>query len=148
MKTIFKKPYVYLAILIFLIYIILNLFISGFYDTIPLILKYASTVNWWKLAVSLILSLAIGFLIAVNFTYAYIAYRQRKRCLEGTATAGIGTIGGLITGVCPLCVTGLFPLLFGLFGISFSLASLPFQGIEVQIVVLVLLGISYKMLEK
>ena len=148
MKTAFKKPYIFYVVAIFFIYLILNIFISGFYNTIPLILTYAATVNWLKLMISLILSLAIGIFVAVNVTYVYIAHQQRKKCLSGGATAGIGTIGGLITGICPLCITGLFPLIFGLFGISFSLASLPFQGIEIQAAVLILLFISYKMLEK
>ncbi len=148
MKLAFTKPYVYLTLVIFLIYIILNIFISGFYQTVPLIIAYATTVNWFKLIISLILSSAIGILIAVNFTYIYISYKERKKCLEGATATSIGTIGGLITGVCPLCITGLFPIIFGLFGVTFSLASLPFQGIEVQLAIIILLLISYKMLKK
>lgn len=148
MKKALTKPYIYLTISVFLIYIFINLIASGFYETIPLIVAYAKTVNWFKLLISLILSLAIGVLVAFNVTYSYIAFKERKKCLSGTATAGVGAVGGLIAGVCPLCVTGLFPLIFGLFGISFSLASLPFQGIEVQLAVVVLLAISLKMFGK
>ena len=75
-------------------------------------------------------------------------YKERKRCLEGNTLAGIGALGGLITGICPLCVTGLFPLIFGLFGISFSLVSLPFKGLEVQVGVIILLSISTYLLSK
>ena len=148
MKAIFKKPYIYLTIGIFLLYLLINLVVSGFYNTIPLILKYANTINWFKLLISLILSLAIGILVAINSAYIYIKYKERKKCGKEVATTSIGTIGGLITGFCPLCITGLFPIIFGLFGVSFSLASLPFQGIEIQVAVLVLLIVSYKMLEK
>ena len=144
----FKKQYLYLTISIFLIYVILNILLSGFYETIPLILTYAKTVNWIKLSISIFLSLVIGILIAINTTYIYILYRQRKQCTSGATATSLGTIGGLITGVCPLCVTGLFPIVFGLFGISFSLASLPFQGIEVQLAIVILLIVSYKMLNK
>lgn len=148
MKKALTRPYIYLTISVFLIYIFINLIASGFYETIPLIAAYAKTVNWLKLIISLILSLTIGVLVALNATYSYISFRERKKCLSGTTTAGVGTVGGLIAGVCPLCVTGLFPLIFGLFGISFSLASLPFQGIEVQLAVVVLLAISLKMFGK
>jgi len=53
-----------------------------------------------------------------------------------------------VAGVCPLCVTGLFPIIFGLFGLSFSLASLPFKGLEVQVVAIVLLLSSLYLLRK
>ena len=146
MKILFKKPYIYFIIGIFLIYIIINIILSGFYNTIPLILVYAKTVDWFKLSISLFLTLVIGALVAFNSVLIYIKYKERKKC-KGAATAGIGTVGGLIVGVCPLCVTGLIPLLFGLIGISFSFASLPFQGIEVQVLVVIILLVSLINLE-
>ncbi len=146
MRRVFKKPYLYFTIGIFLLYLLVNFLISGFYDTIPLIIAYANNVNWLKLGLSLILSLIIGILVAVNGVYVYIKHRERKECTGGGTIAGAGTLGGLLTGFCPLCITGLFPLIFGLFGVSFSLASLPFQGIEIQLAVIVLLAISLKML--
>ncbi|NCO11621.1 hypothetical protein GW924_03390 [Candidatus Pacearchaeota archaeon] len=147
MNQIFKRPYIYFAILIFLAYLLLNILISGFYNTIPLILVYAKTVNWLKLGFSLLLTLIIGFLVSINGILIYIKYKERKRC-RGVGTAGVGTAGGLIAGVCPLCVAGLFPLILGLLGISFSFGSLPFQGIEVQILVILILFISYKQISK
>ena len=142
----FKKPYIYLMLLIFLIYIILNLFISGFYETVILIVRYSEAVNWVKLSLSIALSLVIAILIAINTTYLYINYKQKKICKKEATTTSMATIGGLITGFCPLCITGLFPVIFGIFGISLSLASLPFQGIEVQFFIAVILVISYGML--
>ncbi len=146
MKIIFKKPYLYFTIGIFLLYLLINFLISGFYDTIPLIIAYANTVNWLKLSISILLSLIIGILVAINGVYVYMKYNERKECAGGGTIAGAGTLGGLLTGFCPLCITGLFPLIFGLFGVSFSLASLPFQGIEIQLAVVILLFISLKML--
>ena len=147
MKTIFKKPYVYWFFGIFVSYLILNILISGFYNTLPLIIIYAKTVDWIKLGISLLLTLTIGFLVAANGVLVYIKYKERKRC-KGVGTASIGAAAGLIVGVCPLCVTGVFPLLLGLFGISFSFGSLPFQGIEIQILVIIILVFSLWMLEK
>lgn len=147
-NLLFKKPYFVSTILIFFLYILISLLITGFYDTIPLILKYASTVNWIKLSLSVFLTLIIGLLVSINAVFFFIKYRERKKCNEAAATASLGTLTGLAAGVCPLCVTGLFPLLFGVFGISFSFASLPFQGIEVQLLAVVILSISLKMLPK
>ena len=123
------------------------MFISGFYNTIPLIIVYAKTLNWLKLGFSLLLTLTIGFLVSVNSVLVYIKYKERKKC-RGVGTASVGAAGGLIVGVCPLCITGIFPLLLGLLGISFSFASLPFQGIEIQVLVIIILLISLYLLKK
>ena len=147
MKRVFKKPYLYWFFAIFIFYLVLNIFISGFNKTIPLIIIYASTINLLKLGVSLALTLIIGFLVSLNTIYVYILYKERKQCKDGKTLAAAGTVGGLIVGVCPLCVTGLFPLLLGLIGVSFSFASLPFQGIEVQVLVTAVLLFSIRMLK-
>ena len=142
MKILFKKLYIYYVVLIFLVYIIVNVILSGFYNTIPLILVYAKTVNWLKLGISLFLTLTIGALIAFNSVLIYIKYKERRKCKKEITLSSAGAIGGLVTGVCPLCITGLIPLIFGFIGVSFSLASLPFQGIEIQILVVIILIIS------
>jgi len=148
MKIIFKRPYVYWILGIFVLYIILNILFSGFYDTIPLVIFYFKTVDWLKLGVSLILTLLIGFFVAVNSVLVYILYKLRKQCSREKVITGVGTAGGLIVGVCPLCVTGLFPLILGLLGISFSFGSLPFQGIEIQFLILGILIWNYFLLKK
>lgn len=149
MRIIFRKPYIYFVFLIFLSYLVLNLFISGFYNTIPLILVYAKTVNWLKLGISLFFTLIIGALISFNSILIYLRYKERKECKKEVALSGTGAIGGLITGFCPICITGLIPLVLGMVGISFSLASLPFEGIEVQIIVALILFTSlYNLIKK
>lgn len=148
MKLLFKKPYIYFIILIFLAYLGINVLLSGFYNTIPLILVYAKTVNWFKLGISLFLTLLIGILIALNSVLIYIKYRERKRCKKEITLSSAGAVGGLVAGVCPLCITGLIPLILGLVGISFSFASLPFQGIEIQVLVVAILLISLVNLSK
>ncbi len=147
MKEAFNKPYIYPFIGIFTLYLVLNIILSGFYDTIPLIIVYASTVSWLKLGLSLILTLSIGFLVAVNAVLVIMRYKERKKC-RGAGVAGAGVVGGLIVGVCPLCITGIFPLILGLLGVSFSFASLPFQGLEIQIFIVILLLISLRSLRK
>lgn len=141
MKELFRKPYVFWVVGIFIFYLILNIILSGFYYTIPLIVIYAKSVDWVKLGISLGLTLMIGVLVAMTSVLAFMRYKQRKECKKESAVAGVGAIGGLVVGVCPLCITGLLPLILSFIGISFSFASLPFQGIEIQVlVVLVLLG--------
>lgn len=147
MKEIFKKPYIYWFLGIFIFYLALSILVSGFYNTLPLIIIYAKTVNWLKLGISLILTLVIGFLVALNGVLVYIKYKERKKC-KGVGIASTGAVGGLAVGVCPLCVTGIFPLILGMLGISFSFAFLPFQGIEVQVLVALILFMSYKKISR
>ena len=148
MKILLKKPYIYFVILILLVYLLLNIFISGFYNTIPLILVYAKTLNWFKLGISIFLTIIIGALIAFNSVFIYVKYKERKKCKRELSLSSAGAIGGLVTGVCPLCVTGLIPLILGFIGVSFSFASLPFQGIEVQVLVVIILLMSLINLSK
>jgi len=148
MNQIFKKPHIYWIFFIFIIYLALNIIFSGFYNTIKLIIVYANTVNWLKLGISIILTLVIGILVSINAVTAYIKYKERKKCGEGVAAAGVGTVGGLIVGVCPLCVTGLFPLIFSFLGLGFSFASLPLGGIEIQAIVVIILSVSLWMLRR
>jgi len=148
MKRVFQKPYIYYFLLIFFLYLLINLLLSGFYKTVPLIIIYVKTVSWFKLSISLLLSLSIGFLVSLTSVLAFIKYKERKQCKEGIALSGVGSVGGLVVGVCPLCVAGVFPLLLSLVGVSFSFASLPFQGMEIQILVLVVLAISLYILNK
>ena len=147
MKNLLKKPYIFWIVTIFLIYTILNFYISGFNNTFILILKYASTVNWFELIISIIFSLSIGILVALNSVLVYIKYKERQKCKNQTFLAGLGAIGGLATGFCPLCITGLFPLVLSLVGITFSFASLPFKGLEIQFIIIIILFISYKSLK-
>ena len=148
MKILLKKPYIYFVILILLVYLLLNIFISGFYNTIPLILVYAKTLNWFKLGISIFLTIIIGALIAFNSVLIYVKYKERKKCKRELSLSSACAIGGLVTGVCPLCVTGLIPLILGFIGVSFSFASLPFQGIEVQVLVVIILLMSLINLSK
>lgn len=149
MKILFKKPYIFWLIALFFIYIVLNILFSGFYDTIQSILIYYKTLDWFKLGVSILLTVIIGILVSLNSVSFYIKYKERKnfkKCKEAGVLGGIGSIGSLITGVCPLCVTGLIPLILSLFGISFSFAILPFQGIEIQVLIAIILSISLWMM--
>src|SRR3989344_3005536 len=99
MKRIFKKPYLYLFLIVFFGYLLLNILVSGFNNTIPLIIIYASTVNWFKLSLSILFTIIIAFLVALNLTYILILHKERMKCKKQTAVASAGSIGGLIAGV-------------------------------------------------
>jgi hypothetical protein len=139
MKLFLKKPYIFLLFGLFFGYLILVFALSDFGTTLQTALLYSETVNWQKLAFSLFLTLVIASLIAINGCYVYKQYKLRNDCKKGSAVASVGVIGGLAVGICPLCVGGILPILIGVFGISFSFGALPFQGIEIQLLVIALL---------
>ena len=139
MKIIFTKPYLFWLIIIFVFYIALAVILSKFYINFKYIIYYLTTINWTYFLISIIFTLIIGFLVALNLVYSYIKYKQHKEFKKETAVTCFGTIGGLSTGVCPVCVSGLFPFLLGTFGISFTYAILPFKGLEIQFLVILVL---------
>ena len=108
MRGIFKKPYLFLFIGIFILYLVAVVLLSGFYSNLSLIIYNFKTINWLKLGVSFLLTLLIGLFVAANSVYLYMKHKERKTCGESATLTAIGTVGGLAVGACPLCVTGLF----------------------------------------
>jgi len=147
MKKIFQKPYVYWVFLIFFVYVVLNTLLSGFYVTIRFIPHYINTLNWLNLILSVVFSLVIAFMVSVTSVFAYLKFKERKEIKEGVIACA-GAIGGFATGVCSACISGILPFVFSLFGISFSLALLPLGGMEVQALLIILLGLNLYWLNK
>jgi len=147
-KQVFKKPNLHIFIIVFLIYLILNIIISQFYITIQYIPFYLNTLRWGELLLSGFLAISIGILIAINATLIYIHWKQRITIRKQTFLASLGMFGGFATGICSACVAGLFPLIFGIFGIGFSFLSLPLKGMEIQALVIAILTINIYFLSK
>jgi len=147
-KEVFKKPYIYFFILILIVYLTLNILISQFYITLRYIPKYIDTINWFELTLSILFTLVIAFLVSLTILLSYIKNKQRQKIKKGVAIAALGTTSGFAAGVCTACVAGVFPFIFSLFGISFSWLSLPFKGLEFQLLVIILLLTSLHLLNK
>ncbi|RJQ22257.1 hypothetical protein C4580_00940 [Candidatus Woesearchaeota archaeon] len=147
MNRVFKTPYAYWLAAIFFAYLILLVYLSEFYVTIQYIPRYLNTLNWAEFGVSILLSLTIAGLIALNAVYGFIRWQERRVAKEG-ALACAGGIGGFAAGVCPACVTSVFPFIFSTFGVSFSWASLPLRGFEIQFITLAILSGSLYLLRR
>ncbi|MSR86193.1 hypothetical protein EXS74_02260 [Candidatus Woesearchaeota archaeon] len=149
MKELFKKPYVYWIGGIFTIYILLNIWLSQFYELILQIPFFLETINWRGLLISFVLAIIIGILLAINMAIILKEYKTKKSFLKKQGFfSSLGLLGGLSTGVCSACIAGFFPLMFSLFGITFSWAFLPFNGIEIQLLSIVLLSTSIFLITK
>ena len=148
MRQLFKRPYLYWVIGIFIFYLTLNVLFSEFYVTIKYIPFYLGQIHWAELLLSVFFVLVIAALVAMNSVTAYLKYQERKNVKKGTALSCLATVGGMATGVCPACVTGLFPLILSTFGVTFSWGMLPFKGLEVQVFVIGVLGVSFYLLHR
>ena len=147
-RSVFKRPWILFFFLVFFIYLSLNIIISQFYVTIQYIPRYLETIKWGELLLSGLFALLIGFLVSLNATLIFMKWKEQRFIKKQTFLTSVGTIGGLATGICTACVAGLFPLFFGLFGVSFSFLSLPFKGMEIQLFVILLLLINLYFLQK
>lgn len=149
MKRVFKRPFVYWTLGVFLAYLIFNVMASEFYVTVQYIPYYLNQLNWFELIGSIVLTLAIASLISVNSVFGFIKYKERRALAKGSAAVTCaGTLAGFSTGVCAACVTGVFPTVLSVFGVSFSWAALPFGGMEVQLATVGILGLSLYFLKR
>ena len=141
-----QRPYIYVVVSIFVVYLAAIYALGSFPSTLFVALVYAPLSLRIQIALSLLFSIAIATLIASNAVMAYIRYQERRRFRKASMLAGVGTVGGFAAGICPACVSGLMPIIFGFFGVSFSFALLPFDGLEIQLIALIILGINFRYL--
>lgn len=85
---------------------------------------------WYAFVLIVIISVLAGINIALVL--------RRAHRLRETGATGAGSLLGLVVGGCSGCATGLLPLL----GLSFVVGLLPFQGIELSVLSVVLLLVA------
>ena len=83
--------------------------------------------------------------ILIGLYAAIVSYRLNASKKSGKSTAGIfGIITGILGAGCPTC--GSF--IFGLFGAPLALYGLPFKGLEIKALSIILLSISVFLMSK
>ena len=129
-QAIFERPYVFYFIVIFLLYIIINIFINQLY------------VTGFDVLFEL-LNIFIALLVPLTINLSIIKFKELRNINSAGSGAGfLGLFGGFLGGACPGCFAGLFPVFLGLFGVTASLSILPFYGLEILAASIVLLIIS------
>ena len=134
-KAIFKKPFVFYFIFIFLAYVGLNLFINKLYISLSTLTNLAL---WFLIPFVFFTFLLVPFLVALTINLSIIRFKEAspgskiKGKESGLAPTGVGVFAGVLGGACPGCFVGLFPAVLGFFGITASLSILPFYGLEIQ----------------
>ena len=139
-----KKPYLYSFVLIFLIYIIVDVFVNKVHQSLDII----SAKGFLFLASFVLLFILVPFLVATCFNLVWIKFKELKALSKVSGLAAVGAFGGFLGGACPSCFVGLFPAFMGLFGITLSLGNLPFYGLEIQLISVILLFISIFLLTR
>lgn len=133
-----KKPYVYFIIPLSLVYAIFSFgtvrFIHGGIQEF-----YRSMFATYTIPYTL-MTLVISVLMGVSLTLFFAKLKEVRLKSAGLGATGI-IVGSLAAG-CPGCFFGLFPLFLGLFGISATLAILPFNGLELQAISIPILLLS------
>ena len=139
-----RKPYIFSFFIIFLAYMILNVFVNQTYITAPTLLN-----NNLNIIIPFIFfSVLVALLVAVNLNLVFIKFKELKKINKTTGITAIGAFGGILGGACPSCFVGLFPAFVGLFGIAASLSDLPLYGLEIQVFSAILLVISIILLTR
>jgi len=100
------------------------------YITAPLLFTY----NLKIIIPFLFFSILVGLLVAMNLNLVILKFKELRQINKESGLTFLGIFGGLLGGACPSCFVGLFPAFIGLFGITASLSSLPFFGIEILII--------------
>ncbi len=147
MRRTLKAPYLWWTLAIFCLYLILNILLSDFTSTLLSIPYYLDTINWPLLLGSLLLTVAIAALVSVSMVYSFIKYQERRKT-KNITVACTASVAGLIVGFCPLCTASILPILLSAIGITFTWTLLPFNGVEVQLLLIVLLAINLRVLRK
>ena len=145
-KATIKKPYIFYFILMFLIYIAINIFVNKLYISLSVLKGFAL---WFLISFLFFNFLLVPFLVALTINLSILRLKEAGLLFgkEGGAI-GMGVFSGILGGACPGCFVGLFPAVLGIFGITATLSFLPFYGLEIQLLSVILLLVAANFLTK
>lgn len=136
-----KKPYRVLIWPLSLLYLVANYFIYRYMYNNNILDFYTAFPPWYTTTfttLTVIISALFGLVITL-----FIAKIREVRMKSAGFGIAAGLFGGLAAG-CPGCVFGLFPVVAGAlgFGGGLTLAVLPWNGIELQVLTALMLLVS------
>jgi hypothetical protein len=138
-RTVLAEPrYAFIAVLAALLYVGVTM--------ITVLYAHATIENFYKTMYS---TYTIPFtvftvLLSVFFglNVALFTAKIREVRLKSAGLGATGLFFGSLAAGCPGCFFGLFPIVLSLFGISATLAILPFHGLELQAIALIALCLT------
>jgi hypothetical protein len=136
----YKTKFIYSFIIILVIAVFLMNFVSIFGILQGRIL-ITEIVDYY----GIVFLIAFSFLSALSLTLHFYRYDRIKSRQIGKGSIGIfGAFLGIFTSACTIC----YPLVLTLLGVPAALAVLPFGGLEVQALSILLLLLSIYFLSK
>lgn len=144
-EAVFKRPYSFYFLFFFFLYLFFNIYINKVYVTYRVLID-----NLYYGILLIFLMLTVAFLVGLNINLIIIKFKEyRKFNYKSGSFTTLGVFFGMLGGACPGCIVGLFPAVAGIFlGSGISLNILPFKGLELQILSVILLVISANLLSK
>ena len=105
---------------------------------------YAEMSGFWYTAFSVIMSLIVAVMAGIYlalFLFRRAIIKEKKNLGHATTSAG-GVTTALIASGCPSCGAPVFAL----FGFPLALTSLPFRGLEIKLLSILLLSLAIYLL--
>ena len=144
-KNILKqKPYFKIFTITFLIYLVLSIFLINYFFLGFKLFFQQSTYAIFNLLFTLILASLLG----INVPLIIYRFKEARRYNNESGTGIFTSILSLFGAGCPVCSFTILSLIIPGFTTAFSLAILPFKGLEIQFLGIILLLMSIFTLTK
>lgn len=147
-QALLTRPYVFIFLFVFFAYILFNYWINDIGSSS----LFRDFKLWFLILFLLFNFLLIPFLVGLTVSLVFMKLKDAsfvaQRKAKGGTFAVIGTFLGVLGGACPGCFVGLFPAFLGIFGVTATLRILPFYGLEVQVLSMILLVIAIGLLTR
>src|SRR3989344_8846248 len=127
----------YLLLSIYLIYY----FFNGFYLFFNYSIKYYPYLN-------ILFTIILSFLFGINLSLILFRFKEIKKYNNESGTGIFTSVLSLFSAGCPVCSFTILSFLIPGLSATFSLAILPFKGLEIQLLGILLLLIGIFILTK
>jgi hypothetical protein len=145
--TLKEKRYLTTFFIFFIAYVVFYYWIISRFNG-----SFAFFLNSYRLSYlipAITLNILTAGLVGIVFSLMHRNLTKLKKVSgKGSIFSGIGIFATALAAGCPGCFAGLFPFVLSLFGITASLSTLPFNGLELQVASVLLLSISTYTLAK
>lgn len=143
-KAVSARPYSFYFLFFFFSYLFLTVYINKIHVTHQVLTQNPA----YGTMFTLLTVLVAGF-VALNLNLAIMKFRELKKVNGASGLTALGIFLGILGGACPGCIVGLFPVVMGFFGgFGYSLSVFPYDGLELQVLSLILLVVGAGLMSK
>mgnify|MGYP001573671442 CR=1 FL=1 len=140
-KTYFKIFLITLILYLLLSTYLVYYFFNGFYLFFNYQIAYYPYLN-------ILFTLILSFLFGINLSLIIYRFKEIKKYNNESGTGIFTSALSLFSAGCPVCSFTILSFLIPGLSVTFSLAILPFKGLEIQLLGVILLLISIFVLTK